>query len=624
MEETIIMVSKRIIPINSHIVHKIAQRSGILIIPLLLAFHQPRCQEKDSTDLYKKIKAAASKRKFTRLLYDAVFVEPKAQAYPLPASGGEKMVNPYITHEGKIIRRISITSYDPFGYSVADTVPRAVKPMERFGNKLHISTRHWVIGNKLLFEEGDTVNALSLSESERLLRQSGYLNDARVSVKDIEGSDSVDVIVVVQDKWPVEIPFGATESSAEARLKDQNLFGLGQQFEQYVSFKAPNRMDYSGFYNIANIDNTYISSRLGYVSNPNGTDVYLAFDRPFYSPLSRWAGGAYGVHGQHFYLYRDTVDGESKKLNLFNYGYDLWLGRTFKLNDKRTFFNQSNNIILAGRYYGNYYLKRPEVSFDVQHAFANSKAYVGTIGYAVQQYYKDQYIYRFGNNEDVPEGLIAQFLYGVEKKEFHDMKYYTGTDIAYAKHFGFGYLSGTLSYSLFFAPWMDNDIVTNYRAYYFSDLFRGGRWYFRQFVNGNLVHDLNKQNSQRLILSADELFGFEGETLRGSNKLVFQSETVAYAPYKIIGFKFAPVLSMGFGLIGDHEKKLLTSNIYQGYSLGLMIRNENLLNSTFLVSVGMYPFFPNGNSYVIKYNPVTSFTLRVRAFSISKPAFLSY
>jgi hypothetical protein len=467
------------------------------------------------------------------------------------------------------------------------------------------------------------VNALSVSESERLLRQSVNINDARILIVET-GTDTVDIHVFVQDKWSITIPVGADPHSANATVRDQNFLGLGQQFQQYVGYKEPNRMEYSGFYNIANLDNTYISSRLSYLTNNDGTQVGLSFERPFYSPLSQWAGGVYVSRGQHFYVYRDTTDGVEKKMNLFNNGYDVWLGKNIKLPSKRTFFGQSNNIILAGRYYGSNYFKRPPVAFDLASSFGNSCAYIGNVGYSVQQYYKDKYIYRFGSNEDVPEGFIFQLLYGAEKTEFLRPRYYTGAEIAHAKHFGFGYLSATASYSLFFSRYIANDLTSYYRFYYFSDLFRGGRWFFRQFANYNLVYGVNKTPAEKLTITANDLYGFNSAPLSGNTKMVLQTETVAYAPWQLIGFRFAPVLSTGFALIDSPNKDIFRNTIYQAYTLGLMIRNENLLSSTFQVSFGMYPYLPNGESYKLKYNPITSFTLRVRAFSVSKPTFLVY
>jgi hypothetical protein len=600
-------------------------KNKIILTLLLLANITCYAQKKDSLAIYKKLKKFAAKHHLTQMMYEAVFVEPKPMEYPAkPASKEEKIVNPYLKYSNRVIRKINITVLDPFGYSVTDTTRKKINTSEKLGNHWHVTTRRWVIANKLLFKKNDALDALSLSETERLIRQSVYVNDARIFISETNSKDSVDVNVIVQDKWSVTIPAMVTDVSANARLRDQNLFGLGQQFEQYVGYRRPNLLDYNGYYTISNIRKTYISTTLSYQADKDGTQEGLSFDRPFYSPLAKWAGGISAGHSQHFYYYKDTIDGLDKHLNVVNYNYDVWGGKSIKLNNKKKLFNQSNNIILAGRHYATVYAERSLPESNIIKFYPNAQTYIGNVGYAIQEYYKDKYIYRFGANEDVPEGLILLYVYGAEKKELIKMRYYSGIEIARARHYNFGYLSATFSYSIFFNKYISNDITTNYKLYYFSDLFKIGKWYARQFVNYNLLYGINKPSAEKITLTSDELYGFNSGSLNGNTKMVLNLETVAYAPYNLIGFHFAPVLLTGFGMIDNSHNNVFQSNLYQAYSLGLMVRNENLLSSTFQVSFGLYPFLPNGQNNVFKYNPVTSFTLRVTTFSVSKPSFVTY
>jgi hypothetical protein len=582
-------------------------------------------QLQDSTTIYKKIKTLASQNKWTTLLYQAVFVDPKPEEYPAkPAQKEGKKVNPYLKHQGAVIRNVYINVFDPFGKTVHDTISHPVNFAERWGNRTHVTTRRWVINNKLLFKKHDTLNALAISESERLLRQAVYVSDAKIFLVPNKRKDSVDVFVLVQDKWAITVPAMLTDIAANATFRNQNLFGLGQQFEQFVGFKKPNLMEYRGFYNVANIDNTYISGRLGYHVNQDGTTVGLAFDRPFYSPLAKWAGGASVNGGQSNCNYVDTLDGFRKTVCLNNYGYDLWLGKSMKLNTNKSFFNQSSNIIVGLRYYNHKYIQRPQIAYDIPKLRGNTSAFIGNVGIAVQQYYKDRFIYRFGANEDVPEGFIIQMAYGAQNRELLPTRYYLGIEIARATHFNFGYLTSTFSHSIFFNPYSKNNVTHNYRVYYFSNLLKVKRWYLREFVNLKYVYGKNKEPGERLVLSGEEMYGFNAGSLSGTKKVLGNFETVAYAPYNVIGFRFAPVALIGLGMIGNDDQSLKKSTVYQAYSLGLMVRNENLISSTFQISVGMYPFFPDNGKTKVIYNPVTSFTLRVRLFAISRPEFITY
>ncbi len=601
-------------------------RTKIVFLALMLLLgNVSYSQTQDSLAIYKKIKEVAEKRKFTSWLYYTIFVDPSPQEYPKePSSKEKKIVNPYLKQENKIIRNIYVKVYDPFGYSVNDTAQRKINGIQKLGNGLHIASFKRVVTSRLLFKENQSLNPLSLSESERLLRQSVFVNDARIIVSDTSDTDSVDVYVLVHDKWTVSMPVVITDVNGYARFKNQNLFGTGNQFEQYVGFTKPDLMSYSGYYNISNIKNSYVSSRLFYSTNNDGTEVGVVFDRPFYSPLAEWAGGAEYNYSWKYFSYTDSVTLKSKRQELNQSYYDIWLGKSIKINASRKLFNQSTNIIVGERFYLNHFDKRPAFSIDKQMRNLNSSSFIGNIGFAIQQYYKDKFIYRFGANEDVPQGLILQVLYGVTENELGNSKFYIGGDIASARHFRAGYFSARLSYGLFFGKSRANDITTRAKLNYFSDLLRLGKWYLREFVNSTWVLGFNKLPYERLTITGDDLYGFESGKLSGTHKGVVNLETVAYAPYNLVGFRFAPTLMMGLSMIGDEKNKFTNSNLYQAYALGLMVRNENLLSSTFQISFGVYPFLPNGQNNVIKYSPVTSFTLKVNAFTVGRPEFISY
>lgn len=614
--------ASRMIPSN----YRLSLNKNFILILFTLGCFFYSAQEKDSLALYKKIKKAAYKYELTKWAYNLVFVDPEPKEYPVqPAvSIKEKHVNPYLKYRGNIIRKIHVKVYDPFGYSVNDTLPRKINLSQKAGNNLHITTREFIVTNRLLFKENDSLDALRISESERILREAVFINDARIYISDIKNQDSVDVVVVVHDKWPLVMPVIITERNGNARFRNKNIFGTGHQFQQYVGFRRPNFFSFNGSYNIANIGNTFISSQVGYQTNSSETVAYISFDKPFYSFLAEWAGGASLVHAWTKYYITDTVTNitQGRPLNII--AYDTWLAKSFKLSQKRSLLNQSTNLITGLRYYNTTYLNRPTAEEDTGKYYMNSQALIGNVGVAVQQYYKDKFIYRFGANEDVPEGLIVQFIYGAFLREQKKIRYYNGVEVARAKHFSFGYISASFSYGVFYNTKVPNDVTTNYQLYYFSELLKKGRWYFRQFFNYNLVHGENKLINQKITLSSDELYGFNNGSLKGNTKMVLNSETVAYMPYKLIGFKFAPVLMIGVGMLGDPQHPVLTSRLYQGYSLGIMIRNENLLTSTFQFSIGMYPFLPDRKNFSVVVNPVTSFTLRVRTFSVSRPDFVAY
>lgn len=106
----------------------------------------------------------------------------------------------YEKHNYKIVRRIDILTLDVFGYSINDTSKVPDTFLEKAGNSLHVKTGRGLIRNKLLFEKMKPLEPLALVESERLLRQTKYLLDARIIVnEETTTNDSVDVFVVTKD-----------------------------------------------------------------------------------------------------------------------------------------------------------------------------------------------------------------------------------------------------------------------------------------------------------------------------------------------------------------------------------------------------------------------------------------
>ncbi|MFL5728423.1 MAG: hypothetical protein ACJ75J_02950, partial [Cytophagaceae bacterium] len=419
-------------------------RSGAAIIfPVFLfciSLHggKVKAQERDTIRIYKKIRDLAYRNKLTTLLYHAVFTDPAPEHYESkPLSDKQKTEDPNLRYKDKIIRRIITEVYDPFGYSVNDTTRADISSVQKLGNHYHIKTRRRIINNLLLFKRSDKIDPAKISESERLLRNAHYINDARIYILPADSSgDSVDVKVVVQDKWTVDAPFGATPVSAEVTLRDRNLLGLGQAYGQYASYNISNReYELRGNYQVGNMWNTYISSTLNYKTTKDLTDVNASFDRPFYSALSKWAGGLSGGRTWDYYVKEDSSDLLAKRYAVNFYTYDTWLARSFALPVTKKLNRRFSNFILAGRYAGSTYQDRPPLAVDTGKIYSGSGLYLASVGFSLSKYYKDEFIFRFGANEDIPEGIIVQGTVGLSTKESAASRYYYGFEISKGKHY---------------------------------------------------------------------------------------------------------------------------------------------------------------------------------------------
>ncbi len=604
---------------------EISDYRSIILFWILISSIGLYAQQRDTLDFYKKLKIKTDRHKFTKLLYESIIVEPVHRIYEnKPILANQRKDNPNANYEGKIIRKLIIIVYDPFGHSVNDTFTRNINGLQKAGNRIHITTRHKIIRNILLFKANDTIEMIRIRESERLLRQMNYINDARIIISGFMESDSADVTIKVMDKWSLVASGDAGTIGGSIRVKDRNLSGLGQTYDQRIGIYSTRGFEYSGDYNIVNIKNTFISSDIYYTYTNLGNKTGIAFNRPFYSPLTRWAGGVEGNLIRSHFNYTDTIEPKNKWVPLNFYNYDIWLAKSFPLGLKKK-NEKADNIIIGTRYSNVIYLKKPSFDLDTSKIFVNTETFLNSIGYSLRKYYKDQFIYRFGANEDVPEGILIQGTYGLIKKDIKGLFNYVGFEISNGRHLKkLGYLSGSFKYGTLNEGGKKSNITINTTLNYFTDLRQKGKWYFRTFAYFKLMKGLHKQIYETLTIKPDEMYGFNPNGLIGNGKMILNLENVAYAPYNIIGSKFAPVVLIGMGMIETSHPKQPFSKVYQAYSLGLLVRNENLLNSSFEFSLGFYPDIPGNGSNVFKLNPIGSFSLKVRNFDISKPATVGF
>jgi hypothetical protein len=73
-------------------------------------------------------------------------------------------------------------------------------------------------------------------------------------------------------------------------------------------------------------------------------------------------------------------------------------------------------------------------------------------------------------------------------------------------------------------------------------------WSLRQFIRYRITHGFNWLPHVKVNINEEHgLFGFNSPVLLGNTKMVLNGESVIYLPYTVLGFQFAPILSVGFG-----------------------------------------------------------------------------
>ncbi len=582
--------------------------------------------QEDSTALYEKIHDYSKKRKFTRWIYEAIFIEPQSGEKPPAPKTPSRRTNPSERYRGKIVRSIQVAVTDPFGYTVEDTTKAPVAWIQKAGNSVHRTSRHYVIRDLLLIRQYDELDPLKVAESERLLRASPIVTEARITIeRSASGKDSVDVYVIVHDKWNYDVSAEGDLTSINTTLRDRNFLGLGQGLEQHVAYGPGfERPELSGEHRVYNIENTYIGSLLQYSTSVSRDQVGLRFDRPFYSPLTRMAG-AIGISKVWIHTPQlDSLGEEIGTMHLNPVYFDTWLGRSFPLANDGTDPGRSSSIVGGLRYFQTRYAVRPSFDTDTLRINSDVSTWLASAGLSVRQYYKERYLYRFGVIEDVPEGLLITATSGVRKTEGGGPLVYGGIELSRGRYFSdFGYASVFAGYGTFWERGETVDATMRAGFLYFSNLLTLGKWHLREFVRGNIMLGFGKPVYNRINLNGDQLYGFSSDLVSGAHKEVFRFETVVYAPYNFLGFRFAPVLLYGFGTIGEEGDPLFSGRIYNAITLGILVRNENLLVETFEVSLSFYPFVPE-NGGIWEVGSFDSFSLKPPDFSFTQPDVVGY
>ena len=589
-----------------------------------VAFAQQKPVRKDSTKIYSDIESYSNRSKFTKFAYSLIFKsadsvsaqrESKKKVY-------KKLIQKsYSAFNGRIIRKISIETLDPFGYSIDDTTSVASNFLAKAGNNLHVKSQRITIRNLLLIHQNQVFDALLVKESERLVRSQKYIRNVSFFVNYVSGSsDSVDVFIRELDIWSI-IPKGsASASKTTINLADKNFLGLGHEFQSDFTRNYPEEINaYHTNYSIPNIRNSYIRGTVHFgKEGKKNSNRSFTIDRPFFSPFAKWAAGVNFTHQ----FFNDSAHTDNLHLELLRYTFnsqDYWAGNAFQLFKGSSEYYRTTNFISTIRFLRIRYLEKPNELFDIKHMFANEDFYLTSIGISTRQYVQDKYIFNFGITEDVPIGRVISLTGGFQRKNNLN-RLYLGTRVSVGNYFPWGYLSSNFEFGTFFHSSQFEEGVFTASVNYFTGLMEIGKWKLRQFVKPQLTIGFNRFASDSLTLNEGYgLDGFRTAELKGSSRLLLTVQTQSYAPWNFIGFRFGPYITFSLGMLGDEVSGFKHSKVYSQIGVGVLIKNENLVLNTFQLSLSFYPNIPGTGTNIFKINSYSSADFGFSDFEIGKP-----
>jgi len=594
---------------------------NIIFLPV---FSQVKQKEKrDSSYIYTRIENFSNKRKFTHLIYGLIF-RPVTPRIVVTVKKKKVPAKKKISYEGKIIRNINIVTYDPFVIGSGDTTLMRYDLISKTGNALHVKTIPFKIKNLLMVKKFDTYDSLRIKESERLIRSQSFIRE--VSIKPVGvGKDSVDLFIKVYDVWSIIAVGSYSPSNFLIDLRDKNFGGMGHQFKGTYKYDYKiGKSSYKADYHIPTISNTFFNADMHYkFDEQKNYSESISLNRPFYSILTSWAGGitmAQNLNREKLYGQDSVAFSQTYKSNY----QDYWIGRSWQLFKGKTEEKRATNLISSFRFYRTNYVQRAAEEFDTAHVHANENFYLAGIGVSKRIYKQDNYIFRYGYTEDVPTGRSFSIVGGYQIRE-KVTRWYVGSRIYMANYHNWGYFNLYMEYGNYFHLGKYEEGCAIAGINYFSGLIRIGRWKLRQFIKPQGSFGFKRAETDNLSLSSDPgIKGFNSGILKGTQKLTFTFQLQSYAPWNIIGFRFGPYLVCSFGMLGTEVHGFAKSPLYSSFGIGLLIKNDYLLMSSFQISIAYYPIIPGVGQNIIKTNPVKASDFGYRSFDIDQPRTIVY
>jgi hypothetical protein len=461
-----------------------------------------------------------------------------------------------------------------------------------------------------------------IRETERLIRSQRFVSQVTITGKLTQKiSDSVDVYIRVLDSWSTVPKFEISSNRVSLGLDERNFFGTGHQFDYRFTNRFEDGKDAHDLtYTIPNIKNTFTRTVVKY--NINLDDFYdksILIERPFYSSITKWAGGIF--LNQTFI--RDSLQGLDLKNSIQNFknsSHDFWIGKAFPLYKNDTLYNKTTNLILTSRFLNVYYLESPSLEYDPIKFYNNEKLMLLGIGINNRQFIEDKYIFKYGIIEDVPIGQIYGLTTGYQYKN-GQWRPYLGGQVSIGRYIKYGFISTNFELGTFFNHSNTEQTAFSFQANYFTNLLEIGKWKIRQFIKPILLIGINRLDSKGDQITINEGLGIQGfnSPIYGTDKMVLNFQTQTYSPKSIWGFRFNPYFNYSIAMLGNVKGDFPDKKMYSKIGIGAIISNDFLVFSSFQLSLSYYPTIPLQGDSIFKTNAFETTDFGFQSFELAKP-----
>jgi len=548
-----------------------------------------------------------------------------------------KTVNLFKQYQGKIIRSVTVSAVG-FNNELNDTTPIKSNFIVKVTDALHANTRKKVIEKNLFFKKGQPLYPLVIADNERFLREQTFLRDALITVfYSPYSNDSVDVVVLTRDVF--SIGGGGSASGIDkfdAEITEENLGGSGDRFALYGLFDNERTPSYGwgAEYVKRNIKGSFINWSNGILTFDRAFNSGRLEERTIYSRLDKPMASRYtAVTGAAAVALNSTYNayiGDSLYNTDFKYSFlniDAWVGYNigYKGGRKKDSENRLRHVVAARGFY-NIFKKIPD-KFINQYNFRYADINGGLLSYSLyrQNFYRTNFIYGFGRNEDVPEGLNATVITGYTNKQGYQRPY-LGVEFEASKFRpngcfnSFTFRSGAYRFKNEF---QDIDFLVGIDRFTKLNTLNKN-WYNRNFMSVSFTRQINPfLNEPLFIQSAFGLPYVRNGLIEAETRTTLKMESVFYNLKKIAGFRFAPFVFTDISFIQQQNQTFRQTNGYPALGAGIRSRNENLVFGTIELKGYVFPRIPDPSMQFWKVEISTKLRFKFNSNFIKRPDFVT-
>lgn len=548
-----------------------------------------------------------------------------------------KTVDLFKQYQGKIIRSITISAVG-FNNELNDKTPIRTTNIVKITDALHANTKKRVIEKNLFFKKGQPLYPLVIADNERFLREQPFLRDALIAVfYSPYSNDSVDVVVLSRDVF--SIGGGGSVSGIDkfdAEITEENMGGSGDRFALYGLFDNERSPTYGwgaeyikrnikgSFINWSNgirtFDRAFNSGRL------EERSIYSRLDKPMASRYTAFTGAAEVALNSTSNAYiGDSLYNNEFKYSFFN--VDFWVGYNigYKGGKKKDSENRLRHFVAMRGFY-NIFQRIPD-KFRNEYNFRYADINGGLLSYSLyrQNFYRTNFIYGFGRNEDVPEGLNASLITGYTNKQGYKRPY-VGVEFEGSKFRPNGgynavtFRSGAYRYE---GKYQDIDFLIGIDRFTKLNTLNKN-WYNRNFMSLSFTRQINPFLNEPLFIQSE--FGLpyvRNGLIEGETRTTVKFESVFYNLQKFAGFRFAPFVFADISLIQQQDERFHQSMGYPALGAGVRSRNENLVFGTIELRGYVFPRIQDPTMQYWKVELSTKLRFKFNSNFIKRPDFVT-